>query len=169
VRDNSHAVPHLGDPRLLVVAYEEFADEATVLGVLRRLAAHVGAPASDERLLLALQPPSRPLQAGHQCAVYGGKQAKAADLAASYLSLLGARGLGTNGDPPLRLAVSHNRYRSWQASQAWMPQRGATWPSRLTCRQQDVVMAGREMRDMLQRFGYSMAPPPGSNATACLS
>lgn len=164
VSDNSHALPHLEDSRLMVVAYEQFTNEASVLGVLRRLAAHVGAAASDDRLLLALQPPSSPLQPGHHCAVFGGEQAKAADLTASYLSLLGARGLGTNGAPPRRLGASHNQYRSWQASQAWMPQRGARWPSRLTCQQQKAVVAVREMRNMLQRFGYSLEPPPGSNA-----
>lgn len=164
--DNTHILPHLDDPRLLAIKYEDFADKAGVLGVLRRLAEFVGAaPVEDDRLLLALQPPVGVLPAGHQCAVFEGEEQKVADLTASYLQLLAGQGEAAKGEAPR--AVYHNRYRSWQASRAWAPQVEPTWPRRLSCEQQAAAAADAAVRSMLQRFGYPLERP-GTNSTACL-
>lgn len=170
MQDNAAVLPHLEDPRLLRVSYEEFASQATVLRVLRQLAQFVGAePVSDDRLLLALQPPSAALPSGHQCEAYPGEGAKLADLSASYLQLLGVRGQGTRGDPPPNKSTFHNRYRSWQASQAWAPQQEASrWHHRLSCGQQAAAAQHNELLKMLQRLGYSLqALPEQTNGTAC--
>ena len=162
MRDNSAILPYANDSRVLRVHYEAFADEARVLGVLRQLSAFVGAPApADHRLLLALQPSSWMLAAGEQCAAYESEAAKEADLAASYLQLLSARAeeqqqrQGEGAEEAPDKSTQHNKFRSWQSSQAWRPQRGTPHLALLTKEQQAAVAANQTLQAMLAKFGYT--------------
>ena len=141
----------------MTVHYEAFADEARVLGVLRQLSAFVGAPVpGDHRLLLALQPSSWMLAGGEQCGAFESEAAKEADLAASYLQLLSAGAEEQQGgeEAPDK-STYHNKFRSWQSSQAWRPQRGSPYLTLLTKQQQAAVADNQTVQDMLAKFGYT--------------
>lgn len=160
MKDNSAALPFLDHPRLLTVKFEEFFDAARVLGVLRQLAAFVGAPAAgDERLLLALQPPTALLTADEQCVAYDSEAQKLGDLSASYLqhlaasSAVGSSGGGGGGKGREPDPRDHKRRRSWQSSQPWGPQR-SVWEERLSAEEQEDIAANDEMQALLRRFGY---------------
>jgi len=166
VEDNSAVLTYLDSRNVLSVSFEELTNAASVLRTLRQVADFLELPATDEQLALALMPGTHPHEYQEYCTAYRTDEEKAADLAASLVSVMARQatvsataidddeqqGEDEEGSSKLK---KHNEFRTWQMSQAWAEVPTVVdrdWSEN----EKQEFYANQKAVHLMKRFGYKL-------------